>query len=542
MPVVDEEAIQDAIKAYNRDEYPSIRQTAAAYGVDRKTLTRRLRGGNTRQQGKETQRLLSSAQEDLLVRWIIDLDVAGAAPNFSQIREFAGLISASSGGPTTIGENWIQRFLDRHDEIKSKVGRKIDYLRTTNTSPAALQTFFQLFSDVVRRHQILSMNIWNFDEVGNAIGLCSNQRVIGKADTKRSYTKTPENREWVTVVEACSATGAIIDPLVLFKGKELQSSWFPANTPSNWQFRCTENAFTSNSIGLAWLTEIFLPQTACGAQTRLLLCDNHGSHITVEFMYQCFLNNVQLVYMPPHSSHILQPLDIGVFSALKRHYRKDITNFARYDEIKPIERAQFIQFYAKARQHIFTPRYIESGWSGTGLYPFNPEKVLQSSQVIQLPPVQRTPPSNTSKRTSDIAFQTPTKGRQFQTVIRDRYRDIALDRDLRTIVGKTAKAIDQLTWENTSKSLEIRRLSVLLEQVRPTKRVKVALNSNQTFAAIEQIKEAQDRAQAFQAQWNKIDREEEAQIASIAIQRVEFISLCHEWQLSSNVVGDSEGG
>jgi hypothetical protein len=286
--------------------------------------------------------------------------------------------------------------------------------------------------------------------------------------------------------------------------------------------------------------EIFLPQTACGAQTRLLLCDNHGSHITVEIMYQCFLNNVQLVYMPPHSSHILQPLDIGVFSALKRRYRKDITNFARYDEIKPIERAQLIQFYAKARQHIFTPRYIESGWSGTGLYPFNPEKVLQSSQVIQPPTVQRTPPSNTSQRTSDIVFQIPTKGCQFQTVIRDRYRDIALDRDLRTIVGKTAKAIDQLTWENTSKSLEIRRLSVLLEQVRPTKRVKVVIDSNQTFASIQQIKEAQDQAEALQARWNQVDREKEAQIASIAIQRVEFSALCHEWQLTGDVVGGSE--
>jgi hypothetical protein len=107
MPIVDEDAIQDAIHAWNRREYPSIRQTAAAYRVDRKTLGRRLKGGNTRQQGKETQRLLSSAQEDLLIRWIVDLDVAGAAPNFSQVREFAGLISASSGGPPTVGENWI---------------------------------------------------------------------------------------------------------------------------------------------------------------------------------------------------------------------------------------------------------------------------------------------------------------------------------------------------------------------------------------------------------------------------------------------------
>jgi hypothetical protein len=540
MPVVDEKKLKAAIDAYNRKEYPSLRQTAEAYRVGRQTLQNRLRGGLTRQQGKENQRLLSSAQEDLLIRWITDLDVAGSAPNFSQVREFAGLISASSGGPPSVGDKWIQRFLDRHSEVKSKVGRKIDYLRATNTSSSALQPFFQLFLDVIQRHQIQPQNIWNFDEVGTQIGLCFNQRVIGRASTKRSYKKTPENREWVTILEACSATGDIIAPLVLFKGKNLQSSWFPTETPSNWRFDSTENAFTSNAIGFKWLMEVFLPETACGPQTRLLLCDNHGSHITVDFMYQCFVNNVQMVYLPPHSSHVLQPLDVGVFSVLKRRYRKEIANFARYDETRPIQLAQFIHFYAKARRDVLTPHYIETGWLGTELYPYNPEKVLQSSQIIKSPSRERTPPPNISKRTSDIAFQTPTKGSQVQTIIRTQYRDIVSDRDLRTIVNKTAKAIDQLTWENTSKSLEIRRLSVLLEHVRPAKRVRVIVDSNKTFASIREIKEAQDRAEARQAQWNQIDREEEAQIASIALSEARLESLYHQWHLIDDVVGNSE--
>jgi hypothetical protein len=166
MPVVDERKVQAAIDAFQRHEYRSIRAAAVAHGADRTTVGRRLRGGNTRSQGKENQRRLSPAQEDLLIRWIIDLDVAGSAPNFSQIREFAGLISASSGGPPSVGHCWIQRFLDRHSEVKSKVGRKIDYLRANNTSSSALQPFFQLFLDVIRRHQIQPQNIWNFDEVG----------------------------------------------------------------------------------------------------------------------------------------------------------------------------------------------------------------------------------------------------------------------------------------------------------------------------------------------------------------------------------------
>lgn len=127
---------------------------------------------------------------------------------------------------------------------------------------------------------------------------------------------------WVTIIEACSAEGQYIAPLVLFKGKELQSSWFPENIPSDRYFQCTENAFTSNQVGLNWLQQVFLPQTENDGGTQLLLCDNHGSHITVPFMFNCYTHGVQLLFMPSHSWHILQPLDVGVFLILKREYRK----------------------------------------------------------------------------------------------------------------------------------------------------------------------------------------------------------------------------
>jgi hypothetical protein len=77
-------------------------------------------------------------------------------------------------------------------------------------------------------------------------------------------------------------------------------------------------------------------KTACGPYIRLLLCDNYGSYIIVDFMYECFVNNVQMVYLPPYLSHVLQPLNVGVFSVLKRRYRKEITNFIRYNETRPI--------------------------------------------------------------------------------------------------------------------------------------------------------------------------------------------------------------
>jgi len=48
----------------------------------------------------------------------------------------------------------------------------------------------------------------------------------------------------------------------------------------------------------------------------MLCVDNHNSHITTQFMYECFIHDIQLAYLPSHSTHVLQPLDVGCFRCL----------------------------------------------------------------------------------------------------------------------------------------------------------------------------------------------------------------------------------
>ena len=143
-----EEQLNEAIESLNTRKYTSIRAAAKAYGVDRITLTRRLHGGRSVQESHKPRLLLSTEQERLLTRWILDLDNAGHPPNHTQIREFIALISGISGGPTAVGINWVPRFLQRHQDIKTKVGRKIESLRIKNTTPEALQDWFDLFRSV----------------------------------------------------------------------------------------------------------------------------------------------------------------------------------------------------------------------------------------------------------------------------------------------------------------------------------------------------------------------------------------------------------
>lgn len=166
----------------------------------------------------------------------------------------------------------------------------------------------------IRDFNIHRSDMTNMDETGLALGVTSDSRTIGHTDTRVEYKKSPEDRECVSVIEAVTPTGNLPPPAVIFKGKDLQTSWFrPEDTPS-WQYTTSENGWTSNAIGIPWLHDIYLPVTSPPhGKRRLLLVDGHGSHATTEFMWECWVNNVYIFYLPPHSSHILQPLDLTCF-------------------------------------------------------------------------------------------------------------------------------------------------------------------------------------------------------------------------------------
>jgi hypothetical protein len=51
-----------------------------------------------------------------------------------------------------------------------------------------------------------------------------------------------------------------------------------------------------------------------------------------------------------------------------------------------VNKAHFTKLYSQARSLAMTSRNIRSGWSKTGLYPFNPAKVLDDMQEVPASP------------------------------------------------------------------------------------------------------------------------------------------------------------
>jgi leucyl aminopeptidase len=159
MAPTDEEAIQSAIEALFTGQATSIRAAATLYRVNRTTLSNRLNGMTTRTEARQTQLLLSTQQEQDLLKWILELEALGHPLSHGQIREMAGLFSSHSGGPTNCGKRWVQRFVQRHSIVHTKVGRAIDHLRVKAVTPDALKSWFELFERIKQQGNIEPENI-----------------------------------------------------------------------------------------------------------------------------------------------------------------------------------------------------------------------------------------------------------------------------------------------------------------------------------------------------------------------------------------------
>jgi hypothetical protein len=123
------------------------------------------------------------------------------------------------------------------------------------------------------------------------------------------------------------------------------------------------------------------------------ICDGFGTHELLEVMEYCYENNIILCHIPSHTSHKLQPCDVGVFGPLKAAYREQVERLYR-GRANTVGKQHFISLYSRAREQVLTSRNIKSGWLKTGLYPFSLDRVFKD---IQKPLAERYVPKDEVK-------------------------------------------------------------------------------------------------------------------------------------------------
>jgi hypothetical protein len=371
-----------ACQAIQRNPKLSVRGAGKIYMVPPSTLRYRIKGITARRDTMPNLRKVTNLEESTIVEYIIDLDSRSFPPRLSGVRDMANRLLADRDAPP-VGPRWASNFVKRHRELCTRFTRRYDYQRALCEDPKLIQPWFELVRNTVAKYGILEEDFHNFDETGFMMGMISTTMVVTSSDRYGKPTLAqPGDREWVSVIQSINSRGEAIPPFIIVAGQYHLSNWYEDSTlPKDWVISTTHNGWTTNEKGVEWIQHFekhTKPRTQ-GAY-RLLIMDGHESHHSTEFELFCKEHKIVTLCMPSHSSHILQPLDVGCFGPLKKAYGKEIEGLMR-TRITHITKADFLPAFCAAFKAAMTEKNIHGAFRGAGLIPFDPKMVLSRLDI-----------------------------------------------------------------------------------------------------------------------------------------------------------------
>jgi hypothetical protein len=371
-----------ALRALQNDPKLGLRPAARLYQVDYYALRRRQKGIQSRRDTIPNSRRLSDLEEQIIVQFILDLDSRGFPPRLRGVEDMANRLLADRDAPT-VGKRWASNFVGRHPKLKTRFFRKYDYQRAKCEDPTIICDWFRLVENTIAKYGITLADIYNFDEIGFMMGVIASGMVVTGAERRgKAKSVQPGNREWVTIIQAINAEGWAIAPFIVVAGQYHLASWYQeSNLPVDWAIATTQNGWTDNDTGLEWLKHFDQhTKTRSSGRYRLLIHDGHESHYSVDFEKYCEDNHIITLCMPAHSSHLLQPLDVGCFGPLKKAYGREIEHLIRCS-ITHVSKTDFFPAFYAAHQAAMTESNIKGGFRGAGLVPLDPESVVSKLDV-----------------------------------------------------------------------------------------------------------------------------------------------------------------
>jgi hypothetical protein len=419
-----EEDIQKAIISWENKEFRSIRATAIHFEVSVQTLYDRMAGRKSKTLAHAEAQILSNAEEKTLERWVTRLTSTGypATPALvietaEQIRQGRVKLSPASRTQPPIGHEWLYRFLNRHPTLKGTYSRQLESARQQGPTYDKISQWYSAFRSRFAEQNYELQNVYNMDETGFAVGTTQSTRIIVDSSQKSSWKATPGRQEWMTAIECVDAAGGALPPMVIFKAKNTDSSCIPQDAPADWRFSTSSSGWTSDSHGFEWLRTVFEPESRrkSGDKPRLYIADGHSSHITGNMISLCIDNNIDLLILPCHCSHLLQPLDVGVFGPMKKYHAFETDRLVRAG-ITRFQRVEWVTLYQRIRAKALSIENIRSGWRGAGLVPFCSGRVLNQLPVPFLPqPITPQRPRNTPQLDLSVLKSSPPDETELRT-------------------------------------------------------------------------------------------------------------------------------
>ena len=365
----------------------TVYKAARLYNVPESTLRDRTRGNVAVDAKNGTGTLMSTEEEQKLVEHIKYMANIGYGYTKSNIqymaRDYAEAVGKTVKGPEALSNCWFYGFMGRWPELKTVKPQKLAIARAKSASRDAINKYYQELGTILTSNNLTNKpgRIYNIDETGISTEHTP-PRIICDKDTNPQSVTSPRGST-VTVIAGGNALGNNIPPYYVFPGVRWNDSLLSGASVGA-AGEMSKSGWSSSDVFRNYLTKHFATYANISSGTdgepTLVLYDGHRSHISLTLTEWAKAHNVVLFVLPPHTSHLTQPLDVGVFGPFKAMYNKECQTYMNKNPGLTITRYQVAELTANPYLKSLTPENLTAAFRKTGIYPFD-NKVIFDSQV-----------------------------------------------------------------------------------------------------------------------------------------------------------------
>lgn len=314
------EKLQACLNAIKNGELTQ-RKAAAVYNIPRSTLKNKLKGLHSNKPGQPP--IFTHDQEMKFVDCCITMGEYGFPVDPFELRCIIKLYLERQGRKVRKFKNnmpgceWIRSFLKRHPRLTLRFASNISQKRAS-TDENTIKSYVANLSKVLK--DIPPSNIWNFDET-NLTDDPGKKRVLIKKGSKYPERICNTTKTSTSLMFCGNAVGELLPPYIVYKSDCLWDLW-TENGPPGCRYNRSKSGWFDAAIFEDWFISLFLPHLKKQHGKKVIICDNLSSHINEHILKLCHENEISFVCLPPHSTHLTQPLDVAFFRPLKGNWRK----------------------------------------------------------------------------------------------------------------------------------------------------------------------------------------------------------------------------
>ena len=309
------------------------------------------------------------------------------------------------------GKDWWRGFLKRWPSLSERKPQHLSKRRADAGNPERVHSWFAKVKKFLEKVGLMKRNrtvadfasrIWNCDETDFCLGATSKKILAKRGERCVHEVGGGSDHQFITVNACGNAAGLKLPPFILYKGKHLYNTWTNGG-PAGACYGVSGSGWMEEINFEKWFEQQFFPAVKHLVESGpvLLFFDGHFSHMSISLIKKARLLEVHLFCLPPNMTHILQPLDVGVFGPVKARWRSILKQYKLRTRAMNVTKECFPSLIKQLWEQSLNEEHLQGGFRAAGLYPFNPQavKLSQLAPSLSDTPVETVASRSTSSET-----------------------------------------------------------------------------------------------------------------------------------------------